>query len=169
MFTLNTAEAQLDSVDITFLGKPCKVTAVSVGVLAQLRASKPAPVAPNDNYNSNQYQAWLMADNREMRVLELAASIDLCVPVEFTIIKGNVSQERRIPACTYSSIASLEPSEHGPAYEAWCKAAGNALGSLSSKKLEPLTKAYDALDGVDVEAVARGNLSAGPETTAPAQ
>ena len=169
MFTLNTAEAQLDTVNITFLGKPCKVTAVSVGVLAQLRAAKPAPVAPGDNYNSNAYQAWLMADNREMRVLELAASIDLCVPIEFKMSSGNVVQERRIAACTYSSIASLDPNEHGPAYEAWCKAAGDALGALSAKKLEPLSKAYDALDGVDVAAVARGNLSAGPETTAPAQ
>lgn len=162
MFTIDEAAARLDTKEIQWLGKPCTITAVSVATLMQLRANWPAPVAPRGvdekgDYLSPAYQAQLIADSREMQILELAAAIDLSVVIGWSVTEGVSVRARNSVATSLSEVLSLSGNELGAASEAWCKEAMKVLGGLSGERLKPLEDAYRALSAVDTAAGARGN------------
>lgn len=162
MFTIDSAAATLDTKEIVWLGKPCTLTAVPVATLMQLRANWPAPVAPRGvddkgDYLSPAYQAQLMADSREMQILELAASIDLQVVIGWSVVEGSTVRTRNAAATALSEVLSLPTADMAAASEVWCKEAMKVLGGLSGERLKPLEDAYRALSAVDTAAGARGN------------
>jgi len=162
MFTIDESAALLDTAEITWLGKPCKLTAVSVATMAQLRANWPAPVAPTmengeRDYASPIYQARLMADQKEMGILELAAAIDLSVTIGYTVNTGPASIAKNPAPMALSEVLVLPENEIGAANEAWCKEAMRVLGGMAESRLEPLRAAYEKLATADVAAGAAGN------------
>lgn len=162
MFTIDQAAATLDTKEIQWLGKPCTLTVVPESTLAQIRANWPAPVAPrgadgSGDYLSNAYQAQLIADSREMQILELAAAIDLSVVIGWSVVEGTSIRARNPVATPLSEVLALSGNELGAASEAWCKEAMKVLGGQWKERLKPLEDAYRALSAVDTAAGARGN------------
>lgn len=161
-FTIDEAASILETKEIEWLGKTCKITAVPVATIAQIRANWPAPIAPpgasqTRDYQSPVYQARLIADQQEMRILELAAAIDLAPVFGYSVQTGPLSVAKTPRSMAMSEVLSLPESEMGAATEEWCKAAMKALGGLPEEKLKPLSDAYEELCAADVSAGARGN------------
>lgn len=159
-FTIDEAAVQLDTAVITWLGKSCTITAVSVATMAQLRANWPGAIPPKDaagapDFASPVYQARIMADQKEMDIIELGAAIDFAPAFGYTV--GGSAVTRNPKPMGLSEVLTLPENEKGPATEEWCKATMKWLGGMSGDKLKPIMDAYAKLGAADVSAGARGN------------